>query len=397
MHTGFNASRPLEGRTILQIIPDLEAGGAERTTVDIAEGLVQAGARALVASTGGRLVGELSAKGGMFIPFPARTKNPFAMASNIGKLVRLMRDEQVDLIHARSRAPAWVALAAARYLKRPFVTTYHGAYRGQSAAKKLYNSVMVRSDRVIANSVFTAKSIRETFGTPPERLRIIPRGTDLAAFAQGKVHPGQVDALRQAWQVAPESRLVLLPGRLTAWKGQRVLVEAAALLEAHGLRDVTYILAGDSQGRDGYRESLQNQIERHGLLQRVRIVGHVTTMAAAYATATCVVVPSILPEAFGRVAVEAQAAGVPVIVSDLGAVSETVLAPPDLAPEFRTGWRVPAGDAHALAQTLLEVLSLGASAREKLAARADRHVTRHFSLESMVQSTLGVYAELLET
>lgn len=121
MHTGFNASRPLEGRTILQIIPDLEAGGAERTTVDIAEGLVQAGARALVASTGGRLVGELSAKGGMFIPFPARTKNPFAMASNIGKLVRLMRDEQVDLIHARSRAPAWVALAAARYLDRKSV------------------------------------------------------------------------------------------------------------------------------------------------------------------------------------------------------------------------------------------------------------------------------------
>ncbi len=187
-------SKPLLGRTILQIIPDLNAGGAERTTVDIAEGLSQAGARALVATEGGRLVGELQTKGGIWVPFPAATKNPVAMAMNVGKLMRLMREERVDLVHARSRAPAWVAFAATRALKVGFVTTYHGAYNGKSAPKILYNSVMARGDVVIANSHFTAELIQKTHRIEAQRLRVIPRGTNFEAFAPERIGPDRWSA-----------------------------------------------------------------------------------------------------------------------------------------------------------------------------------------------------------
>lgn len=210
----FSSSRPkpLQGRTILQIIPELNAGGAERTTVDIAEGLTSAGARALVATTGGRLIGELQAKGGIWVPFPAATENPLAMAANIGKLVRLIREEDVDLVHARSRAPAWVAFAAARVANKGFVTTYHGAYAGGSAAKVLYNSVMARGDIVIANSRFTAGMIEKTYQIDPARLRVIHRGTNLEAFSPEKVGPDRVERVRRGW-------LASLTSALSSWRG----------------------------------------------------------------------------------------------------------------------------------------------------------------------------------
>jgi glycosyltransferase involved in cell wall biosynthesis len=387
---------PLSGRTVLQIIPELEAGGAERTAVDIAAGLAEAGARALVATEGGRLVGELQARGGIWAPFPAATKNPFSMLRNVRRLVRLCLDEGVDVVHARSRAPAWTALGAARALNLPFVTTYHGAYSGRSGLKQRYNSVMARGDVVIANSHYTAGLIAATYPWAEPRLRVIHRGTDFSAFAPSAVAPERIEALRKAWGVAPHERIVLLAARLTAWKGQRVLVEAAARLRGEGLRDVAFVLAGDPQGRDGYVRELDRLIEARGLTGIVRRVGHCADMAAAFLAAAVVAVPSVEPEAFGRSAVEAQAMGTPVVVSDLGAVPETVLAAPDVPPAERTGWRIPPGDADALAQALTVALSLGASAREALAMRAQLHVQRQFSLASMVESTLDVYSALLE-
>jgi glycosyltransferase involved in cell wall biosynthesis len=389
-------SKPLLGRTILQIIPDLNAGGAERTTVDIAEGLSQAGARALVATEGGRLVGELQTKGGIWVPFPAATKNPVAMAMNVGKLMRLMREEQVDLVHARSRAPAWVAFAATRALKVGFVTTYHGAYNGKSAPKILYNSVMARGDVVIANSHFTAELIQKTHRIEAQRLRVIPRGTNFEAFAPERIGPDRVERIRRAWLTSPDDRIVLLAGRLTPWKGQRLLIEAAALLRDRGYRDVVFILAGDPQGREAYLTELDATIQARNLGSVVRRVGHVTDMPAALAASAVVTVPSTEPEAFGRVAVEAQAMGVPVVVSDLGAVPETVLAPPQVRPEQRTGWRVPANDAAALAEAVGTALDLKPSARDAMAGRARRHVERQFSLDQMISQTLDCYSALLE-
>lgn len=388
-------AHPLAGRTILQIIPDLEAGGAERTAIDVAAGLVEIGARALVATEGGRLVGELQAKGGVWVPFPAGSKNPLAMTLNVRRLARIAHHEGATLIHARSRAPAWVGLGAARALGIPFVTTYHGSYGSRSAPKRLYNSVMARGDAVIANSHYTAGLIRSVYPQAEDRLRVVHRGTDLTAFSPGAVAPERVEALRKAWGVEPHHRIVLLAARLTGWKGQKVLIDAAARLHAAGLPDLAFVLAGDPQGRDGYVRELDRMIAERGLAGIVHRVGHCTDMPAAYLAASVVTVPSTEPEAFGRAAVEAQALGTPVVVSDLGAVPETVLAPPDVAPSARTGWRVPAGDAAALAEAIEGALSLGASAREALAARARAHVEGRFSLDTMVRATLDIYTALL--
>ncbi len=387
---------PLSGRTILQIIPELEAGGAERTAVDIAAALSRAGARALVATEGGRLVGELQAKGGIWAPFPAGTKNPLAMLLNVRRLAKLCLDEGVALLHARSRAPAWVAHGAARALNLPFVTTYHGSYAGRSSVKILYNSVMARGDAVIANSHYTAGLVRSLYPMARERVRVIHRGTDFGRYSPSAVEHDRVETLRKAWGVAPHERIVLLAARLTGWKGQRVLIDAAAKLKAAGLADVVFVLAGDPQGRDGYVRDLDKAIETKGLKDIVRRVGHCTDMPAAFLAASVVTVSSTEPEAFGRAAVEAQAMGAPVVVSDLGAVPETVLTPPEVAPQERTGWRVPPGDAGALAEALSTALTMGASAREAMATRARLHVERHFSLERMVEDTLDVYISLLE-
>ena len=394
---GFPAdASPLAGACILQIIPELDAGGAERTAVDIAAGLAAAGARALVATEGGRLVGELQAKGGICLPFPAASKNPVRMALNVWRLARLCRREGVQIIHARSRAPAWVALGAARRLKLPFVTTYHGSYSGRTAVKVLYNSVMARGDVVIANSHYTADLIRRRHAEQAgDRVRVIHRGTDLSAFTPVAVGAARVEALRRSWGVAPHERVVLLAARLTAWKGQRILIEAAALLRAQGVADFAIVLAGDPQGRAAYERELDALIAARGLEGVVRRVGHCTDMPAAFRAASVVAVPSVEPEAFGRSAGEAQALGTPVVVSDLGAVPETVLSPPEVSAGQRTGWRVPAGNADALAGALAEALSLGASARDALARRERAHVEANFSLERMVGDTLAIYAHLL--
>jgi glycosyltransferase involved in cell wall biosynthesis len=385
----------LAGRTILQIIPRLDAGGAERATIDVAAALARAGARALVASEGGRLASELQAVGGVLTPFPAATKNPLAMALNVRRLARLIVKERVDLVHARSRAPAWVALAACRATGRPFVTTYHGAYSGRSALKLRYTSVMARGDVVIANSQFTADEIARLYPIARDRLRVIPRGADLRRFALGAVEPARVAGLREAWGVAPHERVVLVAARLTEWKGQKVLIEAARLLRERGLEEVRYVLAGDAQGREAYARELDALIAGAGLTGIVSRVGHCADMPAALIAASVVAAPSTEPEAFGRSAVEAQAMGAMIVVSDSGAAPETVLAPPQTPEQARTGWRVPPGDAPALADALESALSLGATAREALAQRARAHVERHFSLEKMTGDTLAVYESAL--
>lgn len=398
MQSAFGNGRisALAGRTILQIIPELDAGGAERTAIDVAAALANVGARALVACDGGRLVSELQAKGGVWIRFPAKTKNPLMMALNVQRLKRLIASEKVDIIHARSRAPAWVGYAAARLTKTPFVTTYHGAYAGGSAFKTEYNSVMARGDVVIANSQYTAGQIVRLYPQAQSRVRVIPRGVDFHEFSPRAVDPARISRLRQGWGVEADSRIVLLAARLTAWKGQRVLVEAAALLYARGLRDVTFVLAGDPQGRKSYVREIDALIAAKEVGAIVRRAGHCADMPAAYMAASVVTVPSTAPEAFGRVAVEAQAMGTPVIVSELGAVPETVLAPPQAAASARTGWRVPANDAAALADALSEVLGLGASGQDALARRARAHVEQNFSLERMTGETLDAYMALLE-
>ncbi len=386
----------LSGRSILQIIPDLDAGGAERTTIDIAAALAQVGARPLVACRGGRLISELQASGGVWIEFPAATKNPLRMAWNVRRLSQIIRREGVDIVHARSRAPAWVALGAAQCTGTPLVTTWHGAYSGVSAAKLAYNSVMARGDAVIANSDYTAGQILRRHPWAHDRIRVIERGADMRRFSPSAVDPARVQKLRDQWGVAADQRIVLLAARLTGWKGQKVLIEAARLLTSRGVCDTRYILAGDEQGRDGYRAELATAIAAAGLEGVVRITGHCEDMPAALLAAAVVAVPSTEPEAFGRVAVEAQAMGAPVVVSELGAAPDTVLAPPRVEARQRTGWHVSPGEPGELADALEAALALGASAREALVERARAHVEARFSLQNMCTATLDVYAALLQ-
>ena len=390
---------PKDRPTILQIVPQLDAGGAELSAVEIAEAVVRAGGRALVLSEpGGRLAGRVSAAGGEVIAFPAAAKNPFKLLGNARAIGHIVAAEGVDLIHARSRAPAWSALWAARLAAVPFVTTYHGAYNETNALKKLYNSVMARGDVVIANSRYTADLIVSRYATPLQRLEVIHRGVDTAVFDPLSVTPDRIADLRQRWGVAPEQRLILQAARLTRWKGQSVLIEALAKLQRDGtLGGAVAILAGDAQGREAYVRELQAQIERLGLEQHVRLVGHVEDMAAAFRAAHVTVVASIEPEAFGRTAIEAAALACPVIATNIGAPPETVRAQPTAQKGEMTGWLVPPGAAEALAEALAAALSLPPVERTAMGETARRHVLANFTTQAMQRRTLSVYDRLLGT
>jgi glycosyltransferase involved in cell wall biosynthesis len=317
------------------------------------------------------------------------------MLVNQRRLAELIRAESVALVHARSRAPAWVAYGATQRTGVPFVTTFHGAYSGSSPLKLRYNSIMAKGDVVIANSAFIAERIARLHPFAAERVRVIERGVDFRLFSPSEVDPARVQALRQAWQVAPGERIVLLAARLSPWKGHKILIEAARHLMSRGLSNTKFILAGDVQDRGTYLKEVDAAIAKAGLGHVVRRTGHCADMPAALLAASLVVVPSTEPEAFGRVAAEAQAMGAAVVVTDLGGLPEVVLAPPGVDAGARTGWRVPPGDAQALAAAMEEALGLGASAREALSARARAHVLRRFSVERMQAETLAAYAALL--
>jgi len=383
--------------TILQIIPELDTGGAELSTIEIAEAIVAAGGRAIVLTEGGRMLDRLTATGADVRIFPAATKNPAKLVANAAAIAKMIEADGVDLVHARSRAPAWSALWAARKTKRPFVTTYHGAYNENSAPKRFYNGVMARGDVVIANSGYTRDLIRARYGTPATKIRVIHRGVDVASFDPDAVARERLERLRAAWGVAPGERVILQAARLTNWKGQHVVVEAARRLHAERRLEGIVALAGDAQGRDAYVASLKEAIRAGGLDGRVRLVGHVDDMPAAFLAADVSIVASIEPEAFGRTAVESQAMGCPVIATRIGAPPETVLSPPVHSPRSMTGWLVPPGDAQALADALLWALSLEGQARTELGERARAHATGAFSLRQMRLKTLAVYDELLKT
>jgi glycosyltransferase involved in cell wall biosynthesis len=356
-----------------------------RGTIEVAGALAGAGWGALVASAGGPGVAELEAAGATHIALPLEAKNPLAMRRNAGRLARLIAAHGVDLVHARSRAPAWSALAAARRSRVRFVTTFHGTYGHRSSLKRLYNSVMTKGDAVIAISGYIAEHIASVYGIGDGRVRVVHRGVDIARFDSRAVAPERMTALRQEWGVPDRAPVVMLPGRLTRWKGHAVLIEAVARL---GRREVWTLLVGAAQGREGYRGELEALIARHCLGQTVRIAGATDDMPAAYLVADVVVSASTDPEAFGRVAVEAQAMGRPVIATAHGGALETVA-------DGETGWLVAPGDAAALAGAIDRALSLEPAARARIGAAGVEHVRRRFTTEAMCAGTLAVYRSLL--
>ena len=348
-------------------MPSLITGGVERGTVDMAAAISTAGWKAVVASEGGPMVREIARTGGVHVTLPLASKNPFVMRRNVDRLEQLIRDLGVDIVHARSRAPAWSAKAAAERTGAHFVTTFHGTYTlGMYGLKRLYNSVMASGERVIAISYFISEHIQRMYGVAPDRIRVIHRGIDMAIFDPNRVSQERIIALAQKWRLPDGYKVIMLPGRLTRWKGQSVLIEALAILGRH---DIRCLLVGSDQGRSGYRKEL-------------------TDLIAARDMTDVAISASTDPEAFGRVVVEAQAMGRPVIVSDHGAPRETVIP-------NQTGWLVEPGDPHALAQALEHFLSLSEAERSTMAQAAQAFVNREFTREAMCAATLNVYREVL--
>jgi glycosyltransferase involved in cell wall biosynthesis len=377
--------------TLLQVTPELETGGAEQTTIDVAGAVVRAGGKALVASRGGRMAARLAEGGGRLVAMPAHTKNPLILLDNAIRLLGVIRGEGVSLVHARSRAPAFSALWAAKAADVPFIATYHGVYNAKGGLKRWYNSIMTRGEMVIANSEYTRRHVIEEHGVEPERVVAIPRGVDLERFDPSKVSAERVEALRAAWGVeASDTRLkVLLAGRLTRWKGQRLLIDAAARLKVSGEDRFLILLAGDDQGRNAYRAELEQAIAAGGLAENIRIVGHCDDMPAAYLLADVAAAPSLDPEAFGRTAVEPQVMGRPALAANHGAATETVI-------DGKTGWRVAPGDAEAWAEALGKVVRMTSKKRAEMGAAARERAVRLYSVEAMCAATLAVYARVLD-
>ncbi len=379
--TLFGGGKPV----ILQVIPTLVTGGAERGCIDMAAAIQRAGGTAIVVSAGGPMARELDRYGAKHIQMPVQSKNPLTMRRNATRLGKLIAQYGVDLIHARSRAPAWSAYWAAKAAGIPFVTTFHAPYNFKGRVKKWYNSVMAKGDRVIAVSRFVYDHVASQYGVGADRLRLIHRGVDVDILTPERVTQARMAQLIQQWRLPEDQRIVLLPGRLTRWKGQRVLIDAIARL---GRSDVRAVLVGDDQGRDNYRQELEDHIRRLNLGTQVTIAGHCNDMAAAYMLSDIVVNASVEPEAFGRVIAEAQAMGRPVIVSNLGAVQETVI-------NGETGLVVPPNDPEALAGAIRAALDLDPLQRQAVGLDGMRHVRSNFTKAGMCAATLAVYAELL--
>ncbi|MEN2978600.1 glycosyltransferase family 4 protein [Tistrella bauzanensis] len=375
-------------RTVLQVLPALGPGGVERGTVDIAAGLVASGWRAIVASEGGPLVAELERLGGRHVTLPLASKRPWTIRANAARLAALAAAEGVDIIHARSRAPAWSAEMAAARMGAAFVTTFHGTYGHGSWLKRRYNAVMTRGRPLIAISGFIADHLRQVYDVDPAVIRTIPRGVDIARFHPASVPADRIIALARRWRLDETRALVLMPGRLSRWKGHMVMLDALAAL---GRRDIQCVMVGAAPGTASYRAEIEQGIRARGLQDVVGIAEAERDMPAAYMLADVVVSPATEPEAFGRIPVEAQAMGRWIIATDHGGARETVDA------RNVGGALVPPGDAGALAQALAAALDMPGEVRARAARAMIAHVDRHFTLARMQAATRAVYDEALLT
>jgi len=370
---------------VMQVVPSLVTGGVERGTVDMAIALAEAGWRSLVVSSGGPMVREFLRAGAEHFELPVQSKNPMVMRANTERLVELIREHNVDIVHARSRAPAWSARRAARCTDARFVTTIHAPYNLGLPFKLLYNSVMAEGDRVIAISNFIARHAIDTYGAKPERIRVIHRGIDIDHFDPARVSAVRLVKLSTDWRLTDGAPVVMLPGRLSRWKGQTVLIEAMARL---GRDDVRCLIVGSDQGRAGYRRELEDLIAKRQLEGVVHLVGDCTDMPAALMLADTVIHASTDPEGFGRVIVEAQAMGRPIVATDHGASRELILP-------NETGWLVPPDDPAALADAINTALALNEADRKALASNAITRVHKAFTKQIMCTSTMDVYREVL--
>lgn len=387
--------RTLAGATILQIVPALREEPSARAAVNVARALLQAGARAMVAAEAGPLVDEVTNVGVEWIELPDTRVNPFKLRRNARTLEEIIAAERVDLVHAQSPGGAWSARVAAARVAVWLVTTLPDAPLSRRQLGAPFAGALAQGDRVIAPSIYAATPVMERFGIPSEQITVIPRAIDTAAFDPLAVAQEQSEALRRQWHIAPQTRVVLVPGRVAPWNGQILLPEVARLLAQDGFEDVVFAVVGEYASHRKYARALMTEAQTLGVAHLFRITGHCANMPAAFAGADVVAVPAAEPPFLGSVVAQGQAMARPVVTTDIGMLGEHVLVPPRMPDELRTGWVVPPGDPAAFADALRTALLLDAADFQAMAARARQFAEYMFSSQSIAVATRAVYTSLL--
>ena len=377
---------------ILQVIPKLGYGGAETGCFDLAHYLYENNCKSYIVTSGGPLLKFINKKKVKIIRLPVQSKNPILIFLNSILLVLLILFLNIDIVHARSRAPAWSCLIATKITKRKFVTTFHGTYNFKNDLKKWYNSVMLRSDLIIAGSNFIFSHIKENYSkylSNKKKFLVIFRGINTEYFNPKKIKDSDKNILRKKWNITDEKKIILLPGRLTEWKGQEIFIEAISNLKKNSpdLKFVAVILGSD-QGRKIYKKKLIRLVEQHRLNNNILFIDHLELMPIAYEISHVVVSSSIEPEAFGRISVEAQSMEKPIIASNIGGSNETVI-------NGKTGFLFDSGDSKKLSEKLEEVLNLSEVTLNGIGAEGRKNVIIKFNVEKMCNNTYSEYKKLL--
>ena len=377
---------------ILQVIPKLGYGGAETGCFDLAHFLHENNCKSYIVTSGGPLLKFINRKKVKIIRLPVQSKNPILILLNTIILTLIIIALNIDIVHARSRAPAWSCFIATKLTRRKFVTTFHGTYNFNSDLKKWYNSVMVRSDLIIAGSNFIFSHIKENYSkylSKDKKFLVIFRGINTDYFNPKKIKESDKNLLRKKWNITNEKKIILLPGRLTEWKGQEMFIEAISILKKSSPElDFTAVILGSDQGRKIYKKKLIRLVEQHRLNNNIVFVDHLELMPIAYEISHVVVSSSIEPEAFGRVSVEAQSMEKPIIASDIGGSNETII-------NDKTGFLFTASDTKNLSEKLNEVLNLSEVTLNGIGAEGRKNVIVKFNVEKMCNTTYSEYKKLI--
>jgi len=377
---------------VLQVIPKLGYGGAETGCFDIAHYLPENNCKSFIVTSGGELLKFVDKKKVKVFRLPVQSKNPLLILLNAIFLIGIIMFNNISIVHARSRAPAWSCLIATKLTGRKFVTTFHGTYNFKSNLKKIYNSVMTRADLIIAGSNFIFSHIKKNYSkylNDKKKLMVIFRGINVDYFDPTTKLETDEKKLLKKWDIEKDKKIILLPGRLTSWKGQEVFIEAINLVNIElGYEAFYAVILGSDQGRELYKKKLIRLVEQYRLLKQIRFIDHCKDMALAYKVSDIIVSASTEPEAFGRVAVEAQSMEKPIIASNLGGSNETII-------DEKTGFLYEAGNAKALSQKILRILNSGETVLKSIGIEGRKNIIKKFNVEKMCFSTYSEYKRLL--
>ena len=377
---------------VLQVIPRLGYGGAETGCYDIAHYLHEKDCRSYIVTSGGELLKFVDKKKVKVIRLPVHSKNPILILINSIILFFIIIFFNINIVHARSRAPAWSCFIATKIARRNFVTTFHGTYNFDSKLKKFYNSIMVRSKLIIAGSNFIFSHIKENYSEfidLKKRLLVIFRGINVDYFDQTSTIESDEIKLKKNWEIEDSRKIILMPGRLTSWKGQELFIEAINLVNIElGYEAFYAIILGSDQGRDLYKKKLIRLKEQYRMTKQLKFIDNCKNMALAYKISDIIVSASIEPEAFGRVAVEAQSMQKTIIASNIGGSNETIV-------DEKTGFLFDAGDAKSLSKKIMRVLSMDDSLLKSIGEEGRKNVIKKFNVEKMCFSTYSEYKKLI--